>query len=67
MSGICFDCIKQNKDESLNLIRQEAKQKAVTDGKAMAIYKEGSDYFYTGASEAIAGGFPVIEFISQYN
>jgi hypothetical protein len=61
----CFDCIKKIGEEELNNIRQQAKLKAVTDGKAMAIYKEGSEYCFIAASEAIAGSYPVIEFVSS--
>lgn len=32
----------------------------------MAVYKEGTDYFYTEAGEAITRGLPVMEFISAH-
>jgi len=64
--SICFDCASENKDEALNLIKQQAKKQAVEHEKAMAVFKEGSTYFIIEAGAAIAGSYPVICFVSQH-
>jgi len=68
MSG-CEGCIVSAKGQSMQLdqVKQEAKQYATENNKTMAIYKEGNDYCYIEAGEAVRNGLPVMEFISQHN
>jgi hypothetical protein len=68
MSG-CEGCLTTNKgqNEELQKAKQEAKQYAINNDVSMAVYKEGYEYKYIRADEAIAGGFLIVAFVSKYN
>ena len=59
-------CFKKVENEELEIITQQAKEKAIRYEVAQAIYKEGDEYFFTEASTAIAGGYPIINILSPY-
>lgn len=64
----CEGCLTTQKgsDTSLEKIKAEAKKYAKENQIPVAIYKEGFEWFFTSAEEAIRCGYPTIEYISQY-
>lgn len=66
MIGGCEGCSQTLKGQ------QYAKQKIINEaiknsnGKTMAIYKEGFDWYYCTAEQAIARGYMHAEFISKH-
>jgi len=65
----CESCYSSPKgqDEQLRAVRVKAKQYALETNETVAIYKEGTDYLYIKASEAIQQQFIVLEFVSKYH
>lgn len=64
----CEGCLTSNKaqQQELERVRKEAKEYAVQNNQTMAIYKEGNEFRHLDAREAIARGYPVVEFVSQH-
>lgn len=64
----CEGCLTTQKgsDSSLEQIKVEAKKYAKENKISVAIYKEGFEWHFTTAQEAIQNGYPTIEYISQY-
>lgn len=62
----CDGCLTSAKgqNQQLETVKNEARKYAIQTEQTMAVYKEGTDYFYTEAGEAIARGLPVMEFVS---
>lgn len=62
----CEGCLTSAKgqNQQLETIKDEARRYAIESEKTMAVYKEGTEYFFAEAGEAISRGLPVMEFIS---
>jgi hypothetical protein len=63
--SFCYDCFKPSGNE-LEEVKQKAKEYAITNQVTVAIYKEGGQYYFSGAAEAIAGGLVIVSFVSQH-
>lgn len=64
----CEGCITTNKgqQEALSIVLKQAKDYAKQKNISVAIYKEAFEYKIIEAGAAIAGGYHVIQFVSQY-
>ena len=68
MSGGCDGCLISGKgqNESLDVLRSQAKKYAVENEKTVAIYKEGFEFRFIEAEKASELGYPVVEIISKH-
>ena len=64
--SLCFDCGKTNKDEALEKAKQKARQAAIAEKDAKAVYLEGGEYKYISAMFAVNNGIPYIVIMSAY-
>lgn len=68
MSDSCPGCFQSAKgqQQEYEKVKTQALRAATKKHTAQAIYKEGFEWFYCDATDAIARGYPIREFISQH-